>query len=207
MDNVNNWVFELRNSLYFPAWKDFLELCAFIITIIGIISIFFTVVSLKREKSKYSEDLDFRKKEKSLELLNKFSCDIIPKINTFEKNVNDEFGPEEIKALESVTVDIKKEVFIRVHMEKGISDIFNVLEEISVYLNYDIVDKEILYDPISNVVLQFCDTYGETLKEIKKYGAPFKNLATLIETWNNAKRKEILLAKKANIEKELSDID
>lgn len=167
-------------------------------TTIGIVAVIVTCVQYIIEKKNRAEDNEFHRTELTVQLLDKFAKEIIPTINTHYRDVEKEFESVDMR---NVDLEKRKQILINVKTKHCIVDIFNSLEHVSVYIKTGIANNELLYDPISNVVIKFVEENIEVYEELIKR-SPYKNLKYVLETWTNEKRLEQLTTQKRRIEEE-----
>lgn len=184
-----------------------LEGLSYIATIGGVIAIWITVKSysttVKQLKNDRDREIELDNRERvrqSITVLKAFAETIIPDMARVtnshadvEKQVRQKLldrinaGLPKEKRQQSLTNDDKTEWIIRItaETESGAGDIFNKLEQISVYVNYGVVDSDLVYDPIHKVFIDFYETHDEFLKFLRSDEAPYKNVTKLYHVWKN----------------------
>ena len=183
-----SWMLKFINSDGFVFTTSILEVVSYIVSIIGIIAVAFTVIQYVYSKQQHDYDIKFKKNEMAVELLNKFAQEIIPSINVLEESLRLEF---EGFGKSKVIPEKLKEIKIHIKIDKGIIDIFNSLEQVSVYIKTDIVNTDILFDPISNVLCNFVERHNDVFSDLL-IRSPYSNLTYVVETWSSEKQLKII---------------
>lgn len=202
-----DWFTSVIDSQVFENLLSLFELVAYIATIGGIIAIAISIKQFKKDIEKTNYELDFRKKEYSMKVLSDFSEKIIPMIDDFYKCFNEELSnlSEDEKAeLNSDSIK-KNEIYVNLKAHYNVIPIFNELERISSYIRYDMVDIEVLYDPISNLILRFTRENKDVFSAITQ-SSPYANLNYVIDSWDSQKKLDILEKRQNEILEEIDKI-
>lgn len=195
-------IIKLTSSDGFNALKLLFEFASYVVTILGIAAVAAAWVQYLIEKKNRKEDNDFHKTELTVELLDKFANEIIPNINEHYKAVEAEFEGMDLEGIEEEKF---KQILINVKMQHDIVRIFNSFEHISVYIKTDIVHTDLLFDPISNVVILFVESNIEVFDELL-LRTPFTNLRYVLDTWTKEKQLKFLENQKKQIEAQEREI-
>lgn len=168
---------------WFMVLKEVVAMLAEATTILGVIALIYTVRQFKRSEIQRDMDVRMQKIEYSVDLLDAFSKDIIPAINTYIRRVQAEL---EIAKFGSVRQDKKGEIIVAVKIQCGGLEILNALEHICVYVKTEIVENDIIFDPISGVFCDFMVQNEDLLESALQYG-PFKNIRYVQKLWTTEK--------------------
>ncbi|MFD1466459.1 hypothetical protein ACFQ4L_10340 [Lapidilactobacillus mulanensis] len=208
-------------TFFLPAFSnlhELLETLSYIATIIGIVAIYLTVKGLKRDQEK---ELNANKQtlvNNSVKILKAFSEKIIPEMSDFVNKYPVEVEISKRKALEEVnhyiTDDLSKidklpkdekldwAIEMQAKTAAAAGQIFNELEQISVYMNYDLVEPNLVFGPIHKVFLNFVSTNSDYLEFISSEDAPYENVHKLYENWTKVERMRILDKKQSALNDE-----
>ncbi len=178
----------VSSDLYI-GMKDVLETISFLVAIIGIIAIFISILQLKNEQKKLiaenlqkEEEIEYRKKEKSIEVLSIFANDLIPQMDNYISKFRKEL--EDKSKLHEIPQDKKKLIIKIVKKECGAGYVFNQLEHICLYISAGLVNERIIYEPLHKILVDFVnenkDIYEDLLKE-----APYKYLTQVYNRWSS----------------------
>ena len=182
--------------------KNLLESLSYLVTTGGIVALYVTFKSYSSQKAKESNESHEHKILYSLEVLREFSDEVIPGINEMGQNWQNVFLDSKEKILnnlnkklsdngrdtiESLPTEIVEKIQVNSKIDSGALDIFNKLEHLSVYMNYGLVDQELVFPTISKVFIGFISDNNDVLAVIKSEDAPFDNLSKLYD--NLLKRK------------------
>lgn len=183
-----SWMLKVLESECFIFITSIFELLSSVAAVIGVIAIIITIMQYKHEKKQTDYAVEFKKKELAVELLDEFAKEIIPSINKLNNNVQVEF--ENHKQLD-ISSDKLAEITVRVKIENDIIDIFNSLEQISVYIKNDIVNTDILFDPISEIVCSFVKEHDDVFTRLL-VRSPFSNLTYVVERWSSEQQIQMI---------------
>lgn len=184
-----------------------LEGVSYIVQILSVIAILITVLSYKatlkqlKDASERQKDDDHRQSVKeSIAVMKSFAEKVIPNITTaaenrpkIQKQVEQDFLTMVNKNLpkenQITSIDenspIRKQITIAVETRSGIGDIFNKLEQLSVYMNYGLVDQELIYGPLHKVFITFFEAHHYYFNFIRSDEAPYINVTKLYNSWKN----------------------
>ena len=174
--------------------KDMLEIFYYLAGILMLISVILTLIQLNSAKKRLLKQENRSSKEKSLEILNAFSTIIIPAINKYKFTVRNENFP--------VVSDLFNEYFIvdmgtlsKEHLAiettkqlNGLMGILNHLEYVSLIINLDLAEEEIVYETISTVYCNFIRDEYLSLSISRANDIPFTNVVNLYSQWNKKKK-------------------
>lgn len=176
---------------WYVITKDLIEISYFLAGIVMVISIGLTLMQIISAKNKMQNQENRLRKEKSLEILNAFSSKIIPNISKYESEIEDEKFPK-VQSLynDFFVVDMNK--VTKEHLaitltkqKKGLVNILNELEYISLIINVDLADEEIVYEPISTVYCNFIRDEYLSLAISRTNDVPYANIVKLYTKWSN----------------------
>lgn len=176
---------------WYVITKDLIEISYFLAGIVMVISIGLTLMQIISAKNKMQNQENRLRKEKSLEILNAFSSKIIPNISKYESEIEDEKFPK-VQSLynDLFVVDMNK--VTKEHLaitltkqKKGLVNILNELEYISLIINVDLADEEIVYEPISTVYCNFIRDEYLSLAISRTNDVPYANIVKLYTKWSN----------------------
>lgn len=67
--------------------------------------------------------------------------------------------------------------------EYNLSNIFNELEQVSVYMNYNMVKQELVFEPLHKFLLDFVNENRGYFDRLKSNDVPYINLTKLYDDW------------------------
>ncbi|WP_459525086.1 DUF4760 domain-containing protein [Leuconostoc lactis] len=198
---------------------------SYLSSILGVISVAIAiVVFLKNQKlQKQQEDIEAnnaknKRVKNSIDVLRSFATNIIPNMNeqeqkwpeifvqskgTILKQINHTFiekGIEKKLNENELPQEIVQKLIVDAKMTAGISDTLNNLEQLSIYMNYGLVEDDLMYPVIHHVFLNFIDKHNDVLSASKSDDAPFANIQTLYDNWSKRNKME-------NIDKQREQLD
>ena len=199
---------DLTSKGWFDSLKDVSELISYITTIIAtiIIGIYLTLKQFKFSKDKRTMDERTKTAENSIEVLRIFSTQIIPRIEEIDK----EIGKEITKLRELITEkDVDKQILKKMEMsikfKCGIGRIFNELEQVCVYMSSELVDDDIVYPPLNQMLSDFIERHKDAYDRLIEK-APYKSLKYVLNEWTKKNKLLQLDEEKERIEKERKKI-
>lgn len=211
-----------------------LEGASYVATIIGVIGVIIAIGSykdsqkLKAEKDAAEvENAKNKRVQNSIDVLRSFATNIIPNISKQERTWRDTFvelkqrtiedanlrfkkrGVDKVISDKDLTDELIQKLITNAKMNAGMSDTFNNLEQLSIYMNYEMVEEELTYPVIHNVFLNFIDRNKDVLEALESDEAPFANTHKLYSDWKKKnkiysidKRKQELDNEKRKLENE-----
>ncbi|WP_413488373.1 hypothetical protein [Carnobacterium divergens] len=182
--------------------KEIFGLLSSIATVLGIIAIYFTILQFREEQKKEKNTLNFNKSEKSIEVLSIFANDIIPEIENFWDKYNEEINKPVFKTLEKEKVELLKSI---IKKECGCIKIFNNLEHTCLYIEADLVNSKIVYDPLNTLLCNFVKENEGVFKDICKV-APYKNLTSVYNKWTDQQKLNEINDQKRKLTKQEEEI-
>lgn len=190
--NIIEWI---NNN--FDDIKDILQIASYISTSLGMIGLFWAI-------HKHREDTKFKKTDNSLDLIDKFLNNILPRINKFEEKYNNEYKsqkrtlfnnlnnyyqsqrnkyPNLSKAqIENIINDylksksMKKELNKNTKIELGCVELFYDLNVEAIYINKKMVNKSLIYKVSSSAFIDFYEKNQDIFKIIEGDKMSFKIL-------------------------------
>lgn len=176
-------------------------------TIGGVVAIVITVMSYKATLQQLKHSADREQKadtrvaiKESIAVLKVFSEKIIPDIEKAERLRQPKIDEVEKDFIDSINKDLpEKDKITKIPSRAGLTkslkyyamslagygEIFNMLEQISVYMNYGLVDTGLVYGPLHHVFLTFYEQNQDYLKYISNDEAPYSNVCKLYENWKD----------------------
>lgn len=210
------------------SWSIFLQILegfSYIATVLGVIGVFVALKAyrnsqvLERKKDKIEvENAKNKRVQNSIDVLRSFATNIIPSISEQENNwpsvfvqtkedivnqINNDFktkGSNTTITEKELTDDIIQKITTNAKMKVGMSDTLNNLEQLSIYMNYGMVEDDLTYPVIHHVFLNFIDKNNDVLLASQSDEAPFANIHQLYDSWK--KRNKI-----DNIDKKRKQLD
>ncbi|MGH1772111.1 hypothetical protein [Enterococcus casseliflavus] len=166
------------------------EFISYIATSLGMILIYISILQIKKEQSKEFEErekqqaeVDYKKAEKSIEVLSIFASEIIPSMDDFTKKYNEELRNKQ-DLLNKHEV-VKRRLVLKVlKYDCKIGDIFNQLEHICLYIEADLINEDIIFDPLNSILIEFIDENKEIYDDLKTR-APYKYLTAVYQRWTD----------------------
>lgn len=178
-----------------------LSLLSYLSVLVAMISLIFTVRGYRANSKNRQVDIEMRKIEFDIKVLDHFSESVIPKISDFEKKEETEFDKEGYKtAGEEKQLEMK----FSIDLQLEIYNIFNKLEKDCVYITSGITHEDILYDIIGDVFCGFMTRHVESFKRIKSERAPYNNVTSVMNRWGVEKNIQHLGKRRDD---ELKEID
>lgn len=198
-----------------------LECLSYIVTIGGLIAIAISIKEFNKNAERNRKQDNQLLVQNSIDVLRKFSEKIIPEISEAESKLEDEKKKQEEIALEQINSGLPKEIKLKrvpndeklkkqilynskTHCKYG--QIFNELEQVAVYMNYNMVKEELVYIPLHKLYLDFVHSNIDYLNDLRDQEAPYANVIQLYKTWNDKKKVELLEEKRERVETELKRI-
>lgn len=193
----------------FDNFKDLLETLSYIVSITGIIIIIIEFKKFGKENSEKEQKSKIDVVSKSIDVLKSFAEIVIPDIEKSSSEFNNKFEEEKDEALRQLNEqlgndkkiqklpdnkELKEKILIQAKSKSGYGKIFNKLEQLSIYMNYDLVDDDLVYGSVHKVFLEFCEKNMDYINYIKSDEAPYENVIKLMERWK-LKREKIMIDK------------
>lgn len=199
------------NQDWFLIVKELTGVLASIVSIVGIVAIFLSVLTFIKSQKKQNEEVEFKKTEKSIELLSVFANDIIPSIEKFER----EAGVELLKIdkISEIANDIakKESIVLNVKLNFGATEIFNNLEHLCLLIESKMVKEEVIYVPLNKVFCDFVNDHKQVYDKICSE-APYKSLKFVYAQWTdkqmleeNKKKQKTLKQEENNLESRIEE--
>lgn len=193
----------------FDNFKDLLETLSYIVSITGIILIFIEFKKFGKENSEKEKRSKIEVVSKSIDVLKSFAEIVIPDIEKSSREFYDKYREEKDEALRQLNEqledenkieklpnnrELKEKILIQAKSKSGYGKILNKLEQLSIYMNYDLVDDDLVYGSVHKVFLEFCEQNMDYINYIKSDEAPYENVIKLVVKWKY-KREKINLDK------------
>lgn len=198
---------DLSQTDLFIAIKNILEVTSFFVTIIGIIIIFINIIQFRKSVEQRQYDVEFKKKEIAVEILNKFANEIIPAMDEYINKVNTELADSSITELKKRDKDFEEAVFIRIQLSSGVITIFNKLEQVCVYIRADLADSSILFEPMNSTLCGFVKSNEDALDFLKENDVPYVNLRHVYTIWSGKKGAQIIDMKINELQKQKQELN
>lgn len=205
-----------------PTWfndlKDTFELLSYVVTIIGLIAIALSVKEFNKNLERDRKQDEQLLIQNSINVLRKFAEEIIPEMSEAKDKLNEEINNQRRIALSQINKDLPKNQKLDklpeseklnrqiIYNSKSICKygrIFNQLEQVSVYMNYNMVKEELVYIPIHKAFIDFVSENINYLNDLRSDDAPYANVITLYNSWNDKSKIENLERQKNKVEEEL----
>lgn len=193
----------------FDNFKDLLETLSYIVSITGIILIFIEFKKFGKENSEKEKRSKIEVVSKSIDVLKSFAEIVIPDIEKSSREFYDKYREEKDEALRQLNEqlgdenkikklpdnrELEERILIQAKSKSGYGKILNKLEQLSIYMNYDLVDDDLVYGSVHKVFLEFCEQNMDYINYIKSDEAPYENVIKLVVKWKH-KREKISLDK------------
>lgn len=208
-----------------PTWfndlKDVCELLSYIVTIIGLIAIAFSVKEFNKNLERDRKQDEQLLVQNSINVLRKFAEEIIPEMSEANGKLNEEINRQKRIALEQInnvlpknhklnklpkSERLNRQIIYNSKSNCEYGKIFNQLEQVSVYMNYNMVKEELVYIPIHKAFIDFVSDNIRYLNDLRSDDAPYANVITLYNSWNDKSKIEKLERQKNKVEEELKKI-
>lgn len=208
-----------------PNWfcnlKDILECLSYIVTIGGLIAIAISIKEFNKNAERDRKQDDQLLIQNSIDVLRKFSEKIIPEISDAEQQLNSEIEKQRKIALSQINSKLPKgkklealpddralnrQILYNSKNNCNYGQIFNELEQVSVYMNYHMVKEELVYIPLHKIYLNFVHSNINYLNELRDNEAPYANVISLYKTWIDKNKVEVLEKQRRKVEEEINKI-
>ncbi|CAK1236439.1 DUF4760 domain-containing protein [Fructobacillus fructosus] len=181
----------------------FFQICSSIATIIGVIGLFFTIKSYKDGKKIQSKNEDRQVIVTSIKVLEIFSRTIIPEMGVHEREVANAIPKNVEAAVKSINEELKKsgstdkvtteklpkemvdQIILVTKINSNLLKTFNNFEHVSVYINYGLVDDDLIYNAVHNNFCGFIDRNKDVFNELITDDVPFTNTRKLYNKWKS----------------------
>ena len=179
------------------CFQNCLEIVSNLITSLG-------VVTLALNIRKFRNDVDaHRKQDEQINVLRKFAEQIIPEVKVINQKMASKLQQRQRKVLMEINEEMAPERSISMHEfiknpqwrsindrlrneikdEYNLSNIFNELEQVSVYMNYNMVKQDLVFSPLHKFLLDFINDNLEYFNRLKENQVPYINLTKLYNDW------------------------
>lgn len=208
-----------------PTWfndlKNVCELLSYIVTIIGLIAIALSVKEFNKNLERDRKQDEQLLVQNSINVLRKFAEEIIPEMSEANGKLNEEINRQKRIVLEQINNGLPKndklnklpederlnrQIIYNSKSNCEYGKIFNQLEQVSVYMNYNMVKEELVYIPIHKAFIDFVSDNIRYLNDLRSDDAPYANVITLYNSWNDKSKIEKLERQKNKVEEELKKI-
>lgn len=209
-----------------------LEGASYVATIIGVVGVFLAISSYKESQNLKTkkelaeiENAKNKRVQNSIDVLRSFATNIIPGISEQESNwpsvfvnmkqqvvdqANDKFSKRGINKKiteKELPDDLIKKLITNAKMSTGMPDTFNNLEQLSIYMNYGMVEDDLAYPIIHNVFLNFVDRNGDVLDVLQSDEAPFANIHKLHNDWKKRNKIDSIDKQKKQLDNEKKKLE
>ena len=185
------------------CFQNCLEIVSNLITSLG-------VVTLALNIRKFRNDVDAHRKQdeqiliqNSINVFRKFAEQIIPEVKVINQKMASKLQQRQRKVLMEINEEMAPERSISMHEfiknpqwrsindrlrneikdEYNLSNIFNELEQVSVYMNYNMVKQDLVFSPLHKFLLDFINDNLEYFNRLKENQVPYINLTKLYNDW------------------------
>ena len=205
-----------------PGWfnnlKDIFELLSYVVTTIGLIAIALSIKEFNKNLERDRKQDDQLLIQNSIDVLRKFAEEIIPEMSEASEKLGKEINKQRRIALSQINDNLtekqridklpkserlNKQIIYNSKNNCNYGRIFNQLEQVSVYMNYKMVKEELVYIPIHKTFIDFVGENINYLNDLRSADAPYANVITLYNSWNDKNKIEKLERQKDKVEKEL----
>lgn len=189
-------------ATWFGLVKAVLECLSYAVNMFGLISIAVSIRQLKRSAEQERKQDEHYLVENSITVLHRFVEVIIPEIEYKQKKLDVEIKKQSDKVIAQINKAIptsdkitelpadsrlRNYIIIIAKSNCKFAKIFNEFEEISVYMNYNLVKDDLVYTAIHYVFCNFIDCNFEYLDYLMNSDVPYFNVLTLYYSWNDKK--------------------
>lgn len=205
-----------------PSWfnnlKDVLECLSYAVTTISLIAIVLSIKEFNKSVERTRKQDEQLLVQNSIDVLRKYAEKIIPEMAEADNNLAKEIDKQKESALKQVNCllpkeqkidklpdseELNKQIIYNAKNNCKYGRIFNQLEQVSVYMNYNMVKEELVYIPIHKAFIDFINENIDYLNELRSDDAPYTNVITLYNSWNDKGKIEKLERQKHKVEEEL----
>ncbi|WP_430602211.1 hypothetical protein IGJ02_002518 [Enterococcus sp. DIV0724b] len=197
-------IHKIVSSDFYNDLKNISEFFSFLVAIIGIIAIFVSVKQLKSEQKKMIDDqkdkksnVQYKQKEKAIEILEFFANDLIPQIDEYIRKSNKELSG--IESLRNESIEKQQMILLLVKKDCGAGYIFNQLEHVCLNICAGLADEDMIYYPLSKIIIGFVDNNKNVYEDLLNE-APYKYLTQVYARWTNKEKLEVLEKESEEIE-------
>lgn len=208
-----------------PSWfydlKSILECLSYIVTIGGLIVIAISIKEFNKNADRARKEDEQLLIQNSIDVLRKFAEDIIPEMVEAKKKLANEIKKQKKEALEQINEllpenkrinelpsnpRLSEQILYNSKSNCNYGKIFNQLEQVAVYMNYNMVKEELVYIPVHKAFIDFVNENINYLNDLRSSDAPYINVITLYNSWSDKSKIEKLKQQKDKVEEELKKI-
>lgn len=184
-------------------FQNCLEMVSNLITSLGVVTVALNI-------RKFRNDMDAHRKQdeqiliqNSINVLRKFAEQIIPEVKSINQKIASKLQQRQRKVLVEINEEmapersISMQEFIKkpqwrsindrlrneIKDEYNLSNIFNELEQVSVYMNFNMVKQDLVFSPLHKFLLDFINDNLDYFNRLKENQVPYINLTRLYNNW------------------------
>lgn len=184
-------------------FQNCLEMVSNLITSLGVVTVALNI-------RKFRNDVDAHRKQdeqiliqNSINVLRKFAEQIIPEVKSINQKIASKLQQRQRKVLVEINEEmapersISMQEFIKkpqwrsindrlrneIKDEYNLSNIFNELEQVSVYMNFNMVKQDLVFSPLHKFLLDFINDNLDYFNRLKENQVPYINLTRLYNNW------------------------
>lgn len=207
-----NWQNFFSSSI--TDFKSLMEVLSYVATTIGVLVIIVTVktyrMSVEQKNQEHllqSEAAKEKRIQNSIRVLKAFSSTIIPKMEEMEDKAKGEFTQKNKEVLDSynekreyegknkvktLPPTVRESVIVWSDTTAGISAILNELEHVSVYINYELVELDLIYPTLHDVFLNFLSQHRLAFNKLANEEHIYRGIKLWQTDWEKKKQLESL---------------
>ncbi|CAK8054442.1 DUF4760 domain-containing protein [Eupransor demetentiae] len=183
----------------------FLQGVSYLTGIIGVLGVWIALNTYKENKKNRDSEGQREVIKTSIEVLGVFANDLIPSMILHEDNWRKLYNDSKISFVERANgisekqgnydrikiSDLNETVLtalrVKAKLKTGMLTTFNILEQMSVYMNYNLVDNKLIYSTVHAIFINFVSDNFDVLRALQSEETPFNNLEKLFYNWKNYK--------------------
>ncbi|MBS9339035.1 hypothetical protein G6R29_05295 [Fructobacillus sp. M2-14] len=172
----------------------YLQASAYLATIAGVIVVFIAVLSYYQNRSIRKEEIEKERVKDSVKILKRFSGEILPEIKKYETEWVSRFDQAKLSIVNNeftkntnsyeLSQENNENLRILTKIASGADTIFSEFEQISIYINYDLVKENLVFPVVKESLIQFVKQNTDVYSWQYKHHHSFNNMKMLLEKWD-----------------------
>lgn len=185
------------------CFQNCLEIVSNLITSLGVVTLALNIRTFRNDVDAHRKQDEQILIQNSINVLRKFAEQIIPEVKVINQKMASKLQQRQRKVLMEINEEMAPERSISMHEfiknpqwrsindrlrneikdEYNLSNIFNELEQVSVYMNYNMVKQDLVFSPLHKFLLDFINDNLEYFNRLKENQVPYINLTKLYNDW------------------------
>lgn len=215
----------MHNLIDWELTLKILQGISYITSMLGVIGLFVAIRSYRDGKKIQSDAEKNKKIQTSIDILKTFSTSIIPEMSGQDQKFKEEFSKVQKNVIEqlnneaqkeglptnidenSLTKDIINKILLQTKLNLKVSRTFNKLEHITIYMNYEMIEEEIVYNAIHKVFLEYVEQHSDLLKQMTSDQVPFANIYQLTKKWQKKNKIQTIDKRRKQLDNEIRNLE